>query len=136
VNPDSGEILASELTSNQVGDSTMVGPLLDQIPGDMASILADGAYDGEPVYRAITGSGANSCLKTETTYLFFLEGRIDRPFSSFLHDRTGGGTLFAPEPCCALLGIPDGPGHLAGADSPSYGSLPPGEPPTPRPLAK
>jgi Transposase DDE domain len=54
VNPDSGEILASELTSNQVGDSTMVGPLLDQIPGDMASILADGAYDGEPVYRAIT----------------------------------------------------------------------------------
>jgi hypothetical protein len=54
VNPDSGEILASELTSNQIGDSTMVGPLLDQIPGDMASILADGAYDGEPVYRAIT----------------------------------------------------------------------------------
>src|SRR4051812_46064716 len=28
VNPDSGEILASELTSNEVGDRSMVGPLL------------------------------------------------------------------------------------------------------------
>jgi Transposase DDE domain len=53
VNPDSGEILASELTSNQVGDLSMVGPLLDQIPGSMASVLADGAYDAEPVYRAV-----------------------------------------------------------------------------------
>jgi len=53
VNPDSGEILASELTSNEVGDSSMVGPLLDQIPGSLASVLADGAYEGEPVYRAV-----------------------------------------------------------------------------------
>jgi hypothetical protein len=53
VNPDSGEILASELTSNEVGDSSMVGSLLCQIPGSLASVLADGAYDGEPVYRAV-----------------------------------------------------------------------------------
>jgi Transposase DDE domain len=53
VNPDSGEILASELTSNEVGDSAMVGPLLEQIPGSLASVLADGAYDAEPVYRAV-----------------------------------------------------------------------------------
>src|SRR3982751_4423527 len=32
VNPNSGEILASELTTNEVGDSSMVAPLLDQIP--------------------------------------------------------------------------------------------------------
>jgi len=31
----------------------MVGPLLDQVPGAIASVTADGAYDGEPVYRAI-----------------------------------------------------------------------------------
>src|SRR3954469_23413205 len=31
----------------------MVVPLLDQIPGALASVTADGAYDGEPVYRAI-----------------------------------------------------------------------------------
>jgi Transposase DDE domain len=52
VNPDSGGILASELTSNEVGDPSMVTPLLDQIPGILASVIADGAYDGEPVYHA------------------------------------------------------------------------------------
>jgi hypothetical protein len=53
IDPDSSEILASELTTNEMGDLSMVGPLLDQIPGSMASVVADGAYDGEPVYRAI-----------------------------------------------------------------------------------
>jgi Transposase DDE domain len=53
VHPDSGEILASELTSHEVGDPSMVVPLLDQIPGIIASVTADGAYDGEPVYHAI-----------------------------------------------------------------------------------
>src|SRR4051812_42528160 len=42
VNPDSNEILASELTTNEVGDSPMAGPLLHQIPGSIASVLADG----------------------------------------------------------------------------------------------
>ena len=51
VNPESGEILASELTTNEVGDLAMVGPLLEQIPGVIASVMADGAYDAEPVYR-------------------------------------------------------------------------------------
>src|SRR4051812_4100911 len=31
----------------------MVSPLLDQIPGFIASVTADGAYDAEPVYRAV-----------------------------------------------------------------------------------
>ena len=53
VDPHSHEILASELTTNEVGDSSLVSPLLHQIPGDIASVMADGAYDGEPVYRAV-----------------------------------------------------------------------------------
>jgi hypothetical protein len=53
MNPDTNEILAAELTSNEIGDSSMVGPLLDQIQTPMTSVMADGAYDGEPVYRAI-----------------------------------------------------------------------------------
>jgi hypothetical protein len=32
----------------------MVGPLLDQIPDAIASVMADGAYDAEPVYCAVT----------------------------------------------------------------------------------
>jgi len=53
VNSDSHEILASELTTNEVGDLSLVGPLLEQIPGDIASVLADGAYDAGSVYRAV-----------------------------------------------------------------------------------
>src|SRR3954462_10899712 len=54
VNPDSGEILASELTTKEIGDLSMVGPLLDQIPDAIASVMADGAYAAEPIYRAVT----------------------------------------------------------------------------------
>ena len=45
VDPDSGEILASELTTTEEGDASLVGPLLDQIPSPIASLTADGAYD-------------------------------------------------------------------------------------------
>ncbi|HYH36971.1 MAG TPA: IS5 family transposase [Azospirillum sp.] len=54
VDPNSGEILASELTSNEDGDASLVGPLLDQIVRPIGTLLTDGAYDGEPVYRAVT----------------------------------------------------------------------------------
>ncbi len=54
VNPDSREIPASELTTKEMGDLSMVGPLLDQIPDAITSVVADGAYDAEPVYRAVT----------------------------------------------------------------------------------
>jgi hypothetical protein len=53
VDADTGEILASELTTSEEGDASQVGPLLDQITGPIASVIADGAYDGEPVYRAV-----------------------------------------------------------------------------------
>src|SRR5215213_6056390 len=53
VDPESGEILASELTTTEEGDAALVGPLLDQITSPIASVTADGAYDGEPVYRAV-----------------------------------------------------------------------------------
>jgi hypothetical protein len=54
VDPGSGEILASELTTSEEGDASQVGPLLDQIHRPVASVTADGAYDGEPVYRAVS----------------------------------------------------------------------------------
>src|SRR3982750_4011210 len=53
VNPDSGEILAWELTTKEVGDLSMVGPLLEQIQRPLLSVMADGAYDAEPVYRTL-----------------------------------------------------------------------------------
>jgi transposase len=53
VDPEIGEILTSGLTTTEDGDASQVGPLLDQISGPIASVTADGAYDGEPVYRTI-----------------------------------------------------------------------------------
>src|SRR3712207_2673391 len=53
VDPGSGEILASELTTSEEGDASQVSPLLEQITGPIASVTADGAYDGEPTYRAV-----------------------------------------------------------------------------------
>src|ERR671916_654509 len=54
VDPNSGEILASAPTTTEEGDAALVGPLLDQIHRPVASVTADGAYDGEPVYRAVS----------------------------------------------------------------------------------
>ena len=53
VDPETGEIVASELTATEDGDASQVGPLLEQIPGPIASVTADGAYDGDTVYRII-----------------------------------------------------------------------------------
>ena len=53
VDPSTGEILVSELTTNEEGDASQVGRLLGQISGPIASVTADGAYGGEPVYRAV-----------------------------------------------------------------------------------
>ena len=53
MDPDTGEILACELTDQDHGDPSQVGALLDQVTGAIASVTADGAYDGDPVYQAV-----------------------------------------------------------------------------------
>jgi hypothetical protein len=55
VDASTGEIVACMLTDNGAGDAGQVPALLEQIEGEIASVTADGAYDGEPVYRAIAG---------------------------------------------------------------------------------
>ena len=47
------EIAAAELTPDDVGDITEMPNLLDQIDANVASVTADGAYDGEAVYDAV-----------------------------------------------------------------------------------
>jgi len=51
---DTGEIVASLLTGNEADDAGRIPDLLGQIEGEIASVTADGAYDGEPTYQAIT----------------------------------------------------------------------------------
>jgi transposase len=50
---ETGEIVATVLTGKEAGDAGQVPALLKQVQGKIASVLADGAYDGDPVYRAI-----------------------------------------------------------------------------------
>ena len=42
-------------TDNGADDAGQVPVLLEAIEGEIASVAADGAYDGEPVYQAIAG---------------------------------------------------------------------------------
>lgn len=44
----SGEIVCSDLTTDDVGDPTTLQGLLEQIDGPVAKFIADGAYDGAP----------------------------------------------------------------------------------------
>jgi transposase len=53
VDANTHEIVAVELTLDTVGDVTELPRLLDQIDGGVASVTADGAYDGEAVYNAV-----------------------------------------------------------------------------------
>ena len=47
------EIVAAELTSDDVGDVSAIPDLLDQIEGSIASMTGDGAYDGKTVCDAV-----------------------------------------------------------------------------------
>jgi hypothetical protein len=53
VDADTGEIVASVLTDNGADDAGEVPALLERIEGEIASVTADRAYDGEPVYQAV-----------------------------------------------------------------------------------
>jgi hypothetical protein len=53
IDADKHEIVASELTPDDVGDVSQVPELLDQIDAPIASMTADGAYDSAAVYHAV-----------------------------------------------------------------------------------
>jgi len=52
------DILSHSLTTEEVGDSTEVPKLLDEIEDPIDELLGDGAYDGQPVYDRVEGHGS------------------------------------------------------------------------------
>jgi hypothetical protein len=48
-------IVAATLTTSNEGDTSQVGPLLDQTVGAIDTVMADGAYDGNPTYQTVAG---------------------------------------------------------------------------------
>jgi hypothetical protein len=53
VDADTHEIVAAELTPDDVGDVSELQGLLDQVDAEIASLTADDAYDSEVVYDAV-----------------------------------------------------------------------------------
>jgi hypothetical protein len=59
VDADTGMVMASSLTGNDAGNPPQVAPRLDQIEATIASVTADGAYEGMPTYDVVAGHGAD-----------------------------------------------------------------------------
>ena len=53
VDAGTGEIAAHVLTEGHVDDAAQAPTLLGQVEGMIASVTADGAYDGEPIHQAV-----------------------------------------------------------------------------------
>jgi hypothetical protein len=53
VDPASHEIVAHELTDDDTVDASMAGDLVANSGSNIRTVIADGAYDGTPVYQAI-----------------------------------------------------------------------------------
>ena len=53
VDADTGEIVAADLTSNDVDDGSQVGPLLDPVARPVASFTGEGAFDRDDVYSEV-----------------------------------------------------------------------------------
>jgi hypothetical protein len=53
VDAETGQIVASAVTSKEVDDGAQVGPLLDQVKGPVVTFIADGAYDQDGVYADV-----------------------------------------------------------------------------------
>ena len=59
---DSGDIIAHVMTDQNAGDASQVEPLLDQIDMPIGQFTADGAYDGEPTYDAVTNHSSDAAV--------------------------------------------------------------------------
>ncbi len=63
VDADTGEIVASDLTTRRTHDCTPVPALLGQIDSPVASLSADGAYDSKAVYEAALERGEGRAVR-------------------------------------------------------------------------
>jgi Transposase DDE domain len=59
---DSGEIVAHVMTDQDTSDASQVAPLLDQIAVPIGQFTADGAYDGKPIYDAVTSHSVGAVV--------------------------------------------------------------------------
>ncbi len=82
-----GDILASELTTDRNDDPSQVPVMLDQIEGDIQSATADGAYDRKEVYDALESlsSGPAAAVIPPRKDAVLSENASDSPTPRDLH---------------------------------------------------
>jgi len=59
---ETGRIVAAALTTKDVDDAAQVGPLLDQSTGEVASFIADGAYDQTSTDHSVAERHPNAAV--------------------------------------------------------------------------
>ena len=89
LDPDSGQILASDLTTEHVGDTTaLVNLILDRdVP--VGRVIADGAYDGQPVFELLNkafGPDVEIDIPQPTYSVLGLNDQRDRHIQSIAKD--------------------------------------------------
>ena len=63
VDADTGEIVASDLTTRRTHDCTQVPALLEKLDGPIGSVSADGAYDTKAVYEVAHERGEGRAVR-------------------------------------------------------------------------
>ena len=77
VDAETGQIVASALTSKEIDDGVAVGPLLDQVSGSLSSFSADGAYDQDGVYAAVAERHPEAAVIVPPRRTAVLSGRSE-----------------------------------------------------------
>ena len=67
VDAENRQIVASIMTTNSLGDSQILPELLEQIPGEIRQVSADGAYDTLGCHEAIAARGAQAAIPPRRT---------------------------------------------------------------------
>lgn len=62
IDPETGEILAEEVTGNDQGDTEELPDLLEQVKVPVRKVIADGAYDSVQCHQAIQDKGATAII--------------------------------------------------------------------------
>jgi hypothetical protein len=62
IDPKTQDLMALEMTDDQVADSTMLPKLIDQSPKSVKRVLADGAYDRASCRQHLLKKGIQSCI--------------------------------------------------------------------------
>ena len=73
-----GQIVATALTTPDVDDGSQAGPLLDQVAGPVASVTGDGAYDQDSVYASVAARHPESAPTPRDRHLQLIaeQGRM------------------------------------------------------------